>query len=561
MSSSSRFDRYEILAPLGEGGMGEVVKARALGPHGFEKVVAIKRIRAEWAQQEVMAQRFIREARIAARLHHANIVQVFDFGRHGDELFIVMEFVDGQSLEDILAGLAANGKRPTLAQTLQVALDVTRALDSAHHLEGAEGEPVGIIHRDVSPANVLVSRQGVVKLVDFGIAAVAVQEERASLVAGKPMYMAPEQLRGDPLDPRCDLFAVGLLLYEMLTGQRPWKGMVDASAGATLASMGYEPPSRYAPEVPAEVDELVARLLAPDREARFESAAELAKAIVKVSYASQIVLDPSELRPLVGEGRADAHAPTQPSSPSQPGKVQTLIATISPDGLTVLAPGSVTPAVSAAPPRARGGGVLPVALLLGVLGAGGIAFAVFGSAETASDQPATFAAATESPPEARTARAGDDASSEATDEVADEATAEPSVAAGGGEPAAEPVEAPAAATLGLRRPERPAACEGRGRARGAAVVRGRARPPGARGEAPAEAAGEPGLLDVWSSPWARIYVDGALMPHSSPHRGIPVASGRRVVRLHNPELGLSYQETVYVPPGGRALVRAELRAE
>src|SRR5690606_22788673 len=100
--TSTRFDRYEILAPLGAGGMGEVVKARALGPHGFEKIVAIKRIRAEWATQEAMAERFIREARIAARVQHANIVSVFDFGRHHDELFIVMEHIDGQSLDDVL---------------------------------------------------------------------------------------------------------------------------------------------------------------------------------------------------------------------------------------------------------------------------------------------------------------------------------------------------------------------------------------------------------------------------------------------------------------------------
>ncbi|MCZ7681844.1 MAG: protein kinase [Sandaracinaceae bacterium] len=141
--SDARFDRYDVLAPLGAGGMGEVVKARALGPHGFEKVVAIKRIRSEWSAQESMATRFIREARIAARLQHANIVQVFDFGRHGDELFIVMEYVDGLSLDAILASLRAEGKRPTLAQTLQIGLDVGRALDGAHTLIGEDGAPGG----------------------------------------------------------------------------------------------------------------------------------------------------------------------------------------------------------------------------------------------------------------------------------------------------------------------------------------------------------------------------------------------------------------------------------
>ncbi len=554
MSSPSRFDRYEILAPLGQGGLGEVVKARALGPHGFEKVVAIKRIRAEWAQQEVMAQRFIREARIAARLQHANIVQVFDFGRHGDELFIVMEFVDGQSLDDILAGLTANGKRPTLAQTLQIALDVTRALDSAHHLEDSSGSLDGIIHRDVSPANVLISRQGVVKLVDFGIAAVAAQQGRTSLVAGKPMYMAPEQLRGDPLDPRCDLFAVGLLIYEMLTGQRPWKGMVDPAPGATLESMEYRPPSRYATEIPAEVDAMVTRLLEPDREARYESAAELAKEIVKVSYACQIVLDPSELRPLLGDGKADAHAPTQPSHPS---KVETLVATVSPDGLTVLAPGTGDREVASPTlwQRTRSSGVMPVAAALLLLGAGGTAFAVLagsGPSGEASD-PVAFdgpePVTPEPPPEPPEPPPA--AIEEGVDPPEPVPPSEPPV-----EAVEAPVEPPVEAVLAPDPTEElgdPASPPTRRR-------RGRSTPtPSAEG--PSAPAGEPGFLDVWSNPWSRIYVDGVLMPHNAPHRGLEVPSGRHVVRLHNPELGLSHQETVVVPPGGRALVRAELRAD
>ncbi|RZO53172.1 MAG: serine/threonine protein kinase, partial [Sandaracinaceae bacterium] len=369
MAASTRFDRYEILAPLGVGGMGEVVKARAVGPHGFEKIVAIKRIKAEWAQQEAMAQRFIREAQIAARLQHANIVQVFDFGRHEDELFIVMEFIDGQSVDTILAALAEKRKRPTLAQTLQITLDVARALDSAHSLRGKEGEETGVIHRDVSPANVLVSRQGVVKLTDFGIAAFSSHEARTSLVAGKPLYMAPEQIRGEALDARCDLFAVGIVLYEMITGQRPWKGMVDPSADATLDGMDYQAPSTLATGIPPEVDALVERLLQPVRERRVETARDLTKEILAVSYKCQIVLDPGELRPLIGEGPADAHAPTQPSNPS---RLETLVATgVSPDGVTMLAPGSEPEVVARVGP-AREKRELPMwafaALMLAVVG-------------------------------------------------------------------------------------------------------------------------------------------------------------------------------------------------
>ncbi len=531
--------------------MGEVVKARALGPHGFEKVVAIKRIRAEWAQQETMAQRFIREARIAARLQHANIVQVFDFGRHGDELFIVMEFVDGQSLDDILAGLAANGKRPTLSQTLQIALDVTRALDSAHHLEDEDGKLEGIIHRDVSPANVLISRQGVVKLVDFGIAAFAAQQGRTSLVAGKPMYMAPEQLRGDPLDPRCDLFAVGLLVYEMLTGQRPWKGMVDPAPGATLDSMGYQPPSKFATEIPPEVDAMVTRLLAPDREQRFASAAELAKEIVKVSYACHIVLDPSELRPLIGDGKADAHAPTQPSHPS---KLETLVATVSPDGLTMLAPGTgdriAEPTLWE---KTRSSGVMPVAAILLVLGVGGIAFAVLGGGP---DEAAPIASIEHRPPpdDGAGEAAGTPEPAEAPPEAAPEPTP-PDMPSGVEPPTPDPSQELADPESAAPAPDEP------GHAAAARRRRAHANGNGSPAPAPAAPSGEPGFLDVWSNPWSRIYVDGQLQPHNAPHRGLEVPSGRHVVRLVNPELGLSHQETVVVPPGGRALVRAELRPD
>ena len=568
----SRFDRFEILGPLGVGGMGEVVKARALGPHGFEKVVAIKRIRAEWAQQEAMAERFIREARIAARLQHANVVHVFDFGRHDDELFIVMEFVDGQSLDDILAGLREKGKRLTLAQTLQIALDVARALESAHGLTDADGAIEAVIHRDVSPANVLVSRSGVVKLTDFGIAAVASQQARTSMVAGKPLYMAPEQLRGDALDPRADLFAVGYLIYEMITGERPWKGMVDTSRDATLEGMGYRAPSQLLTGIPPEVDALVEHLLQPDRELRTASAEELAQELVKVSYKCHIVLDPAELRPLVQDQVSVGHAATLPSHPSKP---ETLIATVSAEGVTLLATGPTEARVSQAnptPTTEREAAVGPtgksmlwmaVALVLVVIGAGAAGWALNeGDGEPVAEHDRARDAEARRERSDRGARDRHRADRERSDRAQtsvnvehghDAVTAPQPVAEVGAEVEPE-VGAPAEAAL------TEAATSTTGGARRAR----RSAREGDTGESaqapPRVATGEPGELDVFTRPWAEIYVDGVRQTQNAPARGIQLPSGRHRIRLVNPVAGLSAERTVDIPAGGRAQLRVFLDA-
>jgi serine/threonine protein kinase len=535
---SARFDRYEVLAPLGAGGMGEVVKARALGPHGFEKIVAIKRIKAEWADQEVMADRFVREARIAARLQHSNIVQVFDFGRHGDELFIVMEYVDGLSLDSILASLAQEGKRMTLAQALEVALDVSRALDTAHTLPGEDGEGMGVVHRDVSPANILVSRTGVVKLTDFGIAAVASQQGRTSLIAGKPLYMAPEQLRGDRLDGRADLFAVGIVTYEMLTGARPWKGTIDTARDATLEQVGYTPPSKLLTGVPKDLDVLLERLLTPDASARLSSARELTKEIIALSYRCQIVLDSSELTPLITQKGDEAHAPTLPQYMN---KVRTLVATgVSPDGVTVLKTADderAAPAVETSIKRRSGVPSWGWAMLaMFAIGAALIAVYAFGGEEPVS-RTAVADREPEPPPEPAVQRPEPapppepEVAPEPEPIVEEPAAVEPAVVEPAVEPAIEPSEAPERE----RRPRRP------------------------REEAaPQPSAGGTGTLAIFSRPWAHVWIDGVRQTRTAPMPPFELPAGRHRVRLENPELGLSTERTVDVPAGGSERLSVDL---
>lgn len=560
MEAPARFDRYEVLAPLGVGGMGEVVKARAVGPHGFEKLVAIKRIRAEWAQQETMANRFIREAQIAARLQHANIVQVFDFGRHGDELFLVMELVEGQSLDDILASLAEKGKRPTLAQTLQIALDVSRALESAHGLESAkEGGPRGVVHRDVSPANVMISRQGVVKLTDFGIAAWAKHQARTSLVAGKPLYMAPEQIRGDSLDGRTDLFAVGLLMYEMIAGRRPWSGMVDPSPDASLESMDYRDPSSYTTMVPSEVDELVRSLLALEADDRPDSAGEVARALVDLSYKLQIVLDPSELRPLVGETKTDAHAPTQPSSPSRP---ETLVATgVSPDGVTVLASenaSSTSPVTSPGAPQSRPW--LWVALVLFAIGGVGFALAASGGGDDPEVAVAESPPAPEAPPASEV-----EPEPEPTGEAEAEAEGtpeEPELTPGSDDPVEEPTEPvaePATATPQARTRRRRASTTSTSTTARteSATDTAPSRSPPRRGGAND---GEVGTVNIAvSQAWGNLSIDGSSRG-TAPVQGLELSPGRHRIRVVNPHSGLVAERTVNVVSGQTQLVQLVLSA-
>ncbi|MCE9575924.1 MAG: serine/threonine protein kinase, partial [Deltaproteobacteria bacterium] len=226
--------RYELLRPLARGGMAEVFLARRRAA-GVEKRLVIKRILAERARDPRFVELFVREARLSMALAHQNIVPVFDFGRIGDALFLAMEHVEGHDLGRTLA------RAPRLPPVVAafVAAECCQALDHAHHRRGPDGVALGIVHRDVTPRNVLVSDAGDVKLVDFGVAALG--GDGPERVRGTPAYMAPEQARGDATDGRADLYALGLVLWEMLTGERARRA-TDVAALLAEARSGVLPP-------------------------------------------------------------------------------------------------------------------------------------------------------------------------------------------------------------------------------------------------------------------------------------------------------------------------------
>lgn len=295
-----KLGRYDIIRPLGKGAMGLVYEAH--DPQ-LDRRVAIKTIKVESLSIEAAREyeaRFRTEARSAARLQHANIVSVYDSGRHQDVAYLVMEFVQGDDLKSLLDG----GRTFTLEQTLQLMLDLLSALEYAHHQH--------IVHRDVKPANLLIEADGRVKLTDFGVARIQDSDEntrtRGSMV-GTLKYMSPEQAQGLAVDARSDLFAAGVVLYQLLTGSRPFDGESDFAIIQQIVGATPAPPSSIDTRLPAAIDAVVARALAKQREQRFPSARVFALALQEaVGLATDQTIVPPRQRRASGEGGGSGSA-------------------------------------------------------------------------------------------------------------------------------------------------------------------------------------------------------------------------------------------------------------
>lgn len=276
LEPGSRLDRYELLCPIAHGGMASVWLARFSGKHGFEKLVAVKTILPEFAQDTRFQQMFLDEARIASGIEHVNVAHILDLGEQHDVLFIVMEWVDGDSLSKLHRAVERRGERVPLGIALRIMADACGGLHAAHELTDKTGHSLGVVHRDVSPQNILVSVKGNAKLIDFGIAKALVRlsgETNAGLLKGKIQYMAPEQAMGRALDRRADVWAAGACLYYLLSGIPPFEGENQL---ATLHMLtGGQPPPPLPPNVPPMVVDVVMRALAFDPQHRTPTAADL----------------------------------------------------------------------------------------------------------------------------------------------------------------------------------------------------------------------------------------------------------------------------------------------
>lgn len=279
--SGQNFGKYLLLDRIAAGGMAEIFRAKYVAAAGVTKSVVIKRILPHYAGNPAFVSMFTNEAKIAMSLAHGNIAQVFDFGEIDGEYFLAMEFVNGQSLSRIARGARELGFWVPLPIAAHIVSEVCAGLHYAHTLKDDAGRPLGIVHRDVSPQNVIVSYEGQVKLVDFGIAKIRSAgkgETEHGAMKGKYVYFSPEQARAKPLDGRSDIFATGIVLYELITGKRPFEGkMIEVLSKITKGE--FVPPSLVNPEVPRELETIVLRALALKADDRYQSAVEMQDAL------------------------------------------------------------------------------------------------------------------------------------------------------------------------------------------------------------------------------------------------------------------------------------------
>jgi eukaryotic-like serine/threonine-protein kinase len=289
---AEQFGPYLVYEELGVGGMATVHRAEIQGVEGFRKLVALKRLHPYLTGTEQIVDSFIREARLASQLQHENIAQTFELGKAEGTYFISMEYVPGPTLAQVMRQCELAAGAIPIPVALGILIQLCQALDYAHNRCDDAGRPLGIIHRDVSPANIVISNTGTVKLLDFGIAKVTGKVENDTpvgiVIKGKFNYIAPEYLDGK-LDLRADLFALGVIAHEMLTGKKLFDGEDDFQTSTLVIEMPIHPPSRLRPQIPHELDQLVLTALQRDPDLRWRSASAMQAAVMQFGRETKLV--------------------------------------------------------------------------------------------------------------------------------------------------------------------------------------------------------------------------------------------------------------------------------
>jgi serine/threonine protein kinase len=281
MELPAQFGKYRLLHRVGHGGMAELYLANQTGLKGFEKVLAIKKILPHLTQDAEFVSMFVNEGKLAALLTHQHIVQIFDLDHVNGVYYIAMEYVMGKDLRTVAVRARERGGQFPIDLALLICSQVASGLDYAHRRKDLDGRELNIVHRDVSPQNILVSYEGEVKLVDFGIAKVAGlgQETKTGILKGKLAYMSPEQAMGRAIDRRSDVFALGIVLYEVLTGRRLFKGDSDLSTLEAVRTANVEPPSKFDANIPADLEQVVMTALAREADQRYQTSADFQAAL------------------------------------------------------------------------------------------------------------------------------------------------------------------------------------------------------------------------------------------------------------------------------------------
>lgn len=380
LPSGTPFGQYQLESLIATGGMAEVFKARMQGVEGFQKIVAIKRILSHLTDNDEFVTMFIDEAKLAAQLQHPNIIHIYDLGKIDKSYYIAMEFIDGRDLRSILRTLEEQKRRMPTSLAVYIGSRLAAALDYAHRKRDLQGSAMALVHRDVSPQNVLISYDGDIKLCDFGIAKAAskASHTRAGALKGKLQYMSPEQAWGKDLDHRSDIFSLGLVLYEMITGRKAFAGDSELSILEQVRSPKLLSPREIDNTIAVELDRVVMKSLQHDRERRYQTAAELAAELEAILQATKPVPGAAELgaflTELEGRGRS-----TPPAAPTPEAKGPEPVAAVAeprrpaPPVAPVVAPAPPPPAkleVPAPSPQKRGPGAwIAAAAAVAVIGA------------------------------------------------------------------------------------------------------------------------------------------------------------------------------------------------
>jgi len=521
------FGKYRLLEPIASGGMADVWRAEVIGAEGVVKEVALKLVRGEHAARSDFVRMFVQEARLASRLGHANVVQVFEFDQVDGRYYIAMELVRGRHLGCVVERTREAGVRFGVARAVQIGADVARALAYAHRLSDG-GRALGLVHRDVSPHNVLVSFEGEVKLADFGIARAM---DGAGLtdpgtVKGKVAYMPPEQARGASVDARADVFSLGVVLWELCAGRRLFARDSDAATvAAVLSDEPISPPSAWNDEVPPELDATILGALERDRDRRIASAQDLATALATVVM--RIARSPEDVDLRVFMHRLfGAEVAALQAAPPEPTRVRAI--PMAGEPAADASAEAYEAATRTALVTGRRGRKQRWAIV-GVVVAGAAVAAI----AIASRRPHAGLPTTTTTSPTATATEETDARAAVHPEPFDSGAAERPLRSGQAESKGPLATATASASpTAIVPPSPPAPAGGEGRGEGAHV------PPSARPLAsapelgalavPAASSGE-GLLSVNATPWGLLRVDGHAVGDTPQEIRLP--AGRHRVRL------------------------------
>jgi len=563
------FAGYTLVAKLGQGGMAEVYLALAPGPQGFQKLVVVKRLHTNMEEEPMLVAMFLDEARLAARLAHPNVVQTNDVGEHEGSHYIAMEYLDGQPYDRVLKRSVQGGERLPLPLAARLIADALDGLHYAHEARDYDGTPLGVVHRDISPHNLFVTYDGVVKLLDFGIAKATTQIVQTStgLVKGKFAYMAPEQARSAPADRRADLFAMGVVLWESIAGRRLFKG--DSDVGTLQQLLGAEVPalSSVRADAPHELDRIVARALQREPEDRYPTAAEMRDDLQRWLASTGVHVGRSEISAQINAAFGDtievqrrlvARAVERGQTLRTQGTLRT---STTPTPITQASfgreasGGSVTPLAVQSPipppmPPRKSRGAVWIAAGAALL----IVVAVSGTWFVSKGIRRDDVRADEAQPGATRSAANQATSGDTRQEPVSPAVGNPLAA---GSTTTDALRAPdnannAAVNLPIGAAASAAQRAANRRRRGAVpVVTARLPTPAVRVEVAPEAspaASAPGFLTLDTTPWSNVTLGGRALG-ATPLIRVPLPEGSHTLVLTNPDEGVTTQYRVTIRSG------------